>query len=229
MLAGTLCTVFASQFVAVAILYALGIHVGGKQHLTPSAQLVLAGAGDLSVALYLLATLPFLAKRSLAELGIRTPKVREIGIGIAGALAMLLVTNPLSALMQSLTHATHPEAALALLKGLHQPWQLAAFVLLACVLAPITEELVFRAFIFNAVARYGGFWAGAILSGLLFGLIHVSSSALDILVFALPLALGGIVLAFVYARSTCYWSNVITHALFNSVSVIAIIVFHVDA
>lgn len=219
---------FASQFVAAAILYACGIHVGGTRHLTPSVQLLLAGSGDLAVALYLFATLPFVAKRSLAELGIRTPKLREIGTGLAGALAMVLITNPLAALMQSLTHATHPEAALALLKGLHQPWQLVAFFLLACVLAPITEELVFRAFIFNAVARYGGFWVGAVVSGILFGLIHVSSSALDVLVFALPLALGGIVLAFVYARSTCYWSNVITHALFNSVSVIAIIVFHAD-
>jgi membrane protease YdiL (CAAX protease family) len=228
-LLGTICTVFAAQFIAAAILYARGFQIRDAQHLAPAAQLLFASAGDAAVTLYLLAVLPSLAKRSLASLGIRTPTPREIGIGLAGGLAMAVLTNPLAGALQSLTHATHPEAALALLKGLHEPWQIAAFALLACVLAPITEELVFRAFIFNAIARYGGFWPAALVSSIIFGLVHVSSSALDIVVFALPLAIGGIVLAYVYSRSTCYWSNVISHSFFNSISVVAILVFHVKA
>jgi membrane protease YdiL (CAAX protease family) len=226
-LLGTLCTVFVSQFIAFAILYKLGFG-GSVKHLSPPAQLLAAAAGDAAVALYLVAVLPFLAQRPLSALGIRPPGWREIRIGLIGAVALTVIADPLAGLMQNLTHATHPEAALALLKGLHGRWEIAAFVGLACVLAPITEELVFRAFIFNAIERYGGFWPAAIVSGLFFGLVHVSSSPLDILVFALPLAIGGVLLAGVYARSKCYWSNVIAHALFNSVSVVAILVFHSD-
>ena len=228
-LAGTLLAAFGSQVVTFAILHRLGVLSVRAGRPGPTTQLLLATVGDVAVALYLLAVLPLLAKRSLAALGIRAPKGREIGIGLLGGLAMVAIANPLAAFMQSFTHATHPEAALALLKGLHEPWQIAAFVGLACVLAPIAEELVFRAFLFNAVARYGGFWPAAAISSLIFGLVHVSSSPLDILVFALPLAFGGIVLAVVYTRAKCYWSNVIAHALFNTVSVVAILVFHATA
>jgi membrane protease YdiL (CAAX protease family) len=227
-LIGTILTVFVSQLVTVAALAVLGFHVGvgGGRHLSPPAQLAAAAIGDAAVALYLLAVLPFLAKRPLSALGFRTPKLRDIRIGLLGGFALIAISDTLAGIMQTLTHATHPEAALALLKGLHGPWQIGAFVVLACVLAPITEELVFRVFLFNAIDRYGKFWPAAIFSGLIFGLVHVSSSALDVLVFALPLAIGGIILAIVYARSGCYWSNVIAHASFNSVAVIAVLAFH---
>jgi hypothetical protein len=42
----------------------------------------------------------------------------------------------------------------------------------------------------------------------------------------LPLAVGGIVLAYVYSVTKCFWANVITHALFNAVSVVSFYVFH---
>lgn len=229
MLAGTLLVTIGSQIVTFAILHRLGVHAFSTGRPGPTAQLLLTTVSEVSVTLYLLAVLPLLAKRSLAALGIRTPKGREIGIGLLGGLAMVVIANPLAAFMQSLTHATHPEAALALLKALHEPWQIAAFVGLACVLAPIAEELVFRVFIFNAFARYGGFWPAAAISSVIFGLVHVSTSPLDVLVFALPLAFGGVVLTVVYARAKCYWSNVIAHALFNTVSVVAILVFHAAA
>ncbi len=227
-LAGTLFTVFVSQIVTFAVLYQFGAHVGDPRHPTAGAQLAVAAVSDAAITLYLLAVLPVLAKCPLSALGIRAPGPRELRIGLIGAVALTLIADPLAGALQSLTHATHPEAALTLLRGLHGPWQIAAFVVLACVLAPITEELIFRAFIFNAVDRYAGFWPAAVISGIIFGLVHVSNSPLDIVVFALPLAIGGVVLATVYTRAKCYWSNVIAHALFNSVAVAAILVLHAD-
>jgi membrane protease YdiL (CAAX protease family) len=46
---------------------------------------------------------------------------------------------------------------------------------------------------------------------------------------AIPLMLGGVVLAAVYRYSRCYWSNVITHGLFNSISLVAVFGFHVKS
>ena len=94
------------------------------------------------------------------------------------------------------------------------------------VLAPIIEELAFRAFLFNAFSRYASLGVAAVVSGVLFGLVH-AASAQQLLTVALPLALGGVVLAGVYSISRCYWSNVISHALFNSISLVAVFVFHV--
>ena len=54
--------------------------------------------------------------------------------------------------------------------------------------APFAEETFFRIFFFNLGLRYGGFWGGAVLSGVLFGIAHGDLYA------ALPLALGGMVL-----------------------------------
>jgi membrane protease YdiL (CAAX protease family) len=120
------------------------------------------------------------------------------------------------------------------LREVHSPAQIIAFASVAVVFAPIVEEFVFRVFLFNAIARYSTPTIGAIGSGIIFGLIHVAGATNTsgifntILTLALPLAFGGFVLAAVYARTGCYWANVLTHGLFNAVSVIAVLVFHVS-
>jgi membrane protease YdiL (CAAX protease family) len=40
---------------------------------------------------------------------------------------------------------------------------------------------------------------------------------------AVPLALGGIILCFVYYRTRNAWASVVTHGTFNSLSVLAIL------
>ncbi len=87
------------------------------------------------------------------------------------------------------------------------------------------EELTFRVFIYNALTRYISVPAAIVVSGVLFGMVHAGSPA-QLLTVAIPLAIGGMVLAYVYARTRSYWASVTTHALFNSISVVAIFVFH---
>jgi membrane protease YdiL (CAAX protease family) len=71
--------------------------------------------------------------------------------------------------------------------------------------------------VFNAVMRYGGFWSGAIVSGLIFGAVHADKYAF------LPLAAGGVILAYVYYRSGNAFTSMITHGLFNAVTVLALV------
>jgi membrane protease YdiL (CAAX protease family) len=175
---------------------------------------------------YLLYFLPRVAHRSLAELGLRRPGLREIGIGLAGVAGMLLAVNGSAVTIAAMTHIHDTEAAVALLGQMKTPFEKTLFILVAAVLAPIIEELAFRAFLFNAFARYVPIALAAIFSALFFGLVHASSGQ-QVLTVAVPLCMGGLVLAAVYRVSRCYWSNVITHALFNSTSLIAVFVFHV--
>jgi len=174
---------------------------------------------------YLLAVVPPLARRSLRSLGVRPPTPREVGFAVLGTFAMLLVVDPTSAALQAVTHAKSSEAAIELLKSIRGPVQTAEFVVLAIVVAPLVEEFAFRVFLFGALARHLGFWGGAIGSSLCFGFVH-AGSPIDLVVFSIPLALGGFVLAYVYARTGCYLASVITHALFNALPVIAVFVFH---
>jgi len=114
-----------------------------------------------------------------------------------------------------------------LLHQMKTPFQQLLFFSLACVFAPFYEELTFRVFIFNALSRYLPVWIAILISATIFGLLHaVSDSTSPLLTVALPLTVGGIVLAYVYSVTKCFWANVITHAVFNSVSVASFYVFH---
>jgi membrane protease YdiL (CAAX protease family) len=218
--------------VAVAIFAMLaGLDVR-RQPPALTVQMLLNSAVLIGVGLFVVAFVPLLARRPLRDLGIRTFGWREIGIGLFGALAMTIVVDGLAALMTSITHYHATEAAIELLKEVHTPTEATLFILMAAGVAPLVEELAFRVFLFNAFARYAPVSIAALLSGVLFGLAHLQSLAQlrspdYLLTVSLPLAGGGIVLACVYAWSRCYWSNVITHALFNAFPLVLYFDFHV--
>ncbi len=195
----------------------------------PAIQLLLAQVVSyVPLVIFLLVVLPPLARVSLAELGIRTPTPRDIGIGAIGTVAMWLAVVLSGSAIAAITHRHDTESAVALLKDLKGPWQLAIFVAVACVFAPIAEELTFRTLIFNAVTKYASIAVAAVVSALLFGAEHVIGTPIaELLTVALPLACGGVVLAYVYATSRNFWSSVTTHACFNTINVVALIFFHV--
>jgi membrane protease YdiL (CAAX protease family) len=182
----------------------------------------------LPLAVYLLAVVPPLSRLSLAALGVRVPTAREVGAGVAGAAAMWITINIVSWIVVSLTHLHDTEAAVELLQLIHTPAQQVQFVLIAIVLAPLVEELTFRVFLFNAFLRWTGLWIALLVSSALFGLAHAQTAS-QVITLGIPLAAGGVVLALVYDRTRCYWSSAISHALFNSVSVVAVLAFHVKA
>lgn len=220
----------AAVIVVVLIAFALVAASAGlidvrARHIAPMALMLGNVAIFVAIGVYTLAFLPLLARRPLRELGIRTFGWREIGIGALGAIAMTFVVAALAGLMEALTHHHDTEGAIALLKELHTPAEAAVFIGMAAVLAPLVEELAFRVFLFNAFRRYTSVPVAAVLSGILFGLAHGQSLS-QLLTVSVPLAGGGIVLALVYAWSRCYWSNVITHALFNAFPLVLFFVFH---
>lgn len=170
-----------------------------------------------ALALIVIALLPRVSRLSLRELGYRAPEPRDVVVAFVGSLAMALVANGGASLIQAVLHTSQDQQAVAMLRQLHDPRLLVAFALFACVLAPLMEETIFRVFLFNATRRYWGFWAGAIVSGICFGLAHGDPIA------ALPLALGGIVLAFVYYRTQNAFASMLTHGLFNAYTILALI------
>ena len=229
----TLLAAFGAIVVAVG---ALIVFIGGAMAAgaidrhnaigaSPDIALTLQIAMYLPLAAYVAVVLPPLSHLSLRELGLRTPTGRDLAIALAGIAVMFVVVSSVESAAESITHRHDTEAAVALMQQLRSPVERLIFVLIAVVLAPIVEELVFRVFLFNALSRYAPIWVAALISGLLFGAVHVSAPG-QFATIGLPLAFGGIVLAYVYAMTRCYWANVLTHAGFNAIGVAAVMLFH---
>jgi hypothetical protein len=161
--------------------------------------------------------MPALSKFSLRELGFRMPTGANVGTAILGAVGMVIVANGGASLIDYLLHSQHQQDIVQIFRELHDPTTVAIFAAFAVLFAPFAEETFFRVFFFNLGLRYTGFWGGAVLSGVLFGIAHGDLYA------AVPLALGGIVLCAVYYRTRNAWSSMISHALFNSLSIVALL------
>ena len=180
--------------------------------------------GEIAAAAFLLVLLPQVAQMSLRDLGFRQLKLSDVGYIAAATLAMVVVTDGLASLLESALHTKVSEQAVTLYLNMKTPLAKAEFALLGTVVAALFEETVFRIVLFNAVRKWAGFWTGAIVSGLLFGLAHWQpGSVTQGIVLVLPLGLGGIILCGVYAKTRNAYAPMITHGLFNSVSLVALL------
>ncbi len=90
---------------------------------------------------------------------------------------------------------------------------LLASALLTTVIAPICEETLFRGYIFAALSKWRGWIPGAILTGVLFGAVHVGSAPVVDLV---PLGVLGFALCFLYRRTGSIYPCIAVHSLNNS-------------
>jgi membrane protease YdiL (CAAX protease family) len=90
-------------------------------------------------------------------------------------------------------------------------WGAAQLVLGATVLAPVTEELLFRGVLLQALWRQWRLAWGAILASAgMFSLVHGQPQDL------LPLVTLGTILGYVRVRSGSLWAPILLHVLFNA-------------
>jgi len=91
------------------------------------------------------------------------------------------------------------------------------YALTYIVIAPLTEEPIYRGFILQAWLRRG-MWVGIVFSGFLFGLLHSQIAPL------LPLTLLGIVLGLLAYRSQSVLSSILAHASYNTAASLFVII-----
>ncbi len=89
-------------------------------------------------------------------------------------------------------------------------------ILLIVIAAPISEEICFRGMVFGGLRTRLPAWAAALISGLIFGLLH----ALTGLSAVPPLMAFGVVLALLYEKTGSIVPGIILHMLNNSVALI---------
>jgi uncharacterized protein len=98
------------------------------------------------------------------------------------------------------------------------PIALWLFFLTAAVAAPIFEEFLFRGFLLPSLTRYVPVWAAIGLSGLLFGVAHLSMSEI------IPLTTLGIILGVVYTRTRNLLTSMLLHSLWNSSTLVSLFI-----
>jgi uncharacterized protein len=83
------------------------------------------------------------------------------------------------------------------------------FLLLACVIAPIWEEITFRGFLYPFLKSKLGRTAALLLSSLLFAAMHQHLPSF------IPLTALGVLLALLYERTGSLGYNILLHSFFN--------------
>jgi membrane protease YdiL (CAAX protease family) len=92
---------------------------------------------------------------------------------------------------------------------------LVAVAVLVCVMAPIAEEIFFRGFVFTSFRRTLGLPVAAILTGAIFGAIHLGGTEIE---FIVPLAVFGALLCLLYVWTDSLLPCIVLHALNNALA-----------
>jgi len=147
------------------------------------------------------------------QFGLRRPGAgwpSAVGMIFALLVAFILISAIWSA-------AVHPgkEKTLELLGSNEGTALLVLSAALTCVVAPMCEEFLFRGFMFTALRNWRGTWPAAVITGLVFGGVHVESApVLDLL----PLAALGFGLCLLYRYSGSLYLCMVAHSLNNSIA-----------
>lgn len=111
-----------------------------------------------------------------------------------------------------------PQDAVTILRQADSPVIIVAMIVLAVIVAPITEELIFRAGLFRYARTRLPRWAALLLPACLFAAMHNHLAS-----FA-PLTALGIIFSLAYERTGRIAVPMVAHALFNAYSVARIFI-----
>lgn len=146
------------------------------------------------------------------QFGLRPTRVRRGAGGVALTLIAFLV---FTAAWSALVEVSSKEKLLEQLGADRSTVLLLASAGLTCVIAPISEELLFRGFFFKALSSWHGWLPAAAITGLVFGGIHAGSAPVVDLV---PLAALGFALCVLYRRTGSLYPCIAAHVLNNSLA-----------
>jgi membrane protease YdiL (CAAX protease family) len=148
------------------------------------------------------------------QFGLRPPRLRWRRTALL-IVALLIGFILFSAIWSQVLNVSTREKVLEQLGANEGTGLLLLSAVLTCVIAPICEEFLFRGFIFSALCNWKGPWPAALLTGVVFGGIHVGSApAVDLV----PLGVFGFGLCLLYRYSGSLYPCIAAHSLNNSLA-----------
>ena len=152
---------------------------------------------------------------------VRTSWPQALMVGFVTLLIALplvaLVSVSWTALLNLLGLPGEPQDLIATFNGTQSRPVLVGMFLVACVLAPMNEELLFRRGIYHFLRQRFGRIVALLASASLFGLLHQNLAGF------LPLATLGVILALAYERTGDIRVPIIAHGLFNLNTIVALL------
>ncbi len=107
-----------------------------------------------------------------------------------------------------------PQEIIEEIRGEEETLMLVALGILVVGAAPFAEEFFFRGFLFGGLRGRMSFWSAAVVSGILFGLVHAPGGPLQVP----PLAVFGVLLAWLYERTGSLGPPIIMHMIQNTIA-----------
>jgi len=140
------------------------------------------------------------------------------------SLLWLGAAYPLLMLVQAMVYGAaggemSPQEVVEFLQNADTPRDRLAVLAMAVVVAPVAEEMIFRGYLYPVGKRYFGAFASMVVTSLLFAVLHGHIGSLPAL-FTLAMCLG-----LAYEKSGTLLVPMIMHAVFNAISVTAILFF----
>lgn len=122
--------------------------------------------------------------------------------------------NNLSGIVFSfLTPATSNQMALNEMIEMTGRQELLYYLLITCLLAPISEELVYRGVLMNTFLKDSPWYGDVLLSACVFGYVHVVDGITPLAFFTY--ASGGAILAFLYRKTHSLYYPILLHIMIN--------------
>lgn len=122
--------------------------------------------------------------------------------------------NHLSGIVFSfLTPATSNQMALNEMIEMTGRQELLYFLLITCLLGPISEELVYRGVLMNTFLKDSPWYGDLLLSACVFGYVHVADGITPLAFFTY--ASGGAICAFLYRKTHSLYYPILLHIMIN--------------
>ena len=102
-----------------------------------------------------------------------------------------------------------PQTATELIMQAEGMWESTAVIVMVSVLAPVSEELLFRGYIYHSMRQQNSMWFSVAAASLMFGCMHYDLFRL------LPLTLVGVCLNLAAIRSDSLWGSIVMHGVWN--------------
>ncbi|KGK82702.1 abortive phage infection protein [Desulfosporosinus sp. HMP52] len=177
---------------------------------------VKVGLGDSLLYFGVIIVFLRLIRRPLSDLGFVKSSRRFIVLGFITGVALFIGVGLLGNLLTKIFGTPAPQSFAIAVKGANYTWEFMLLTFLGGVVAPIKEEMFFRGLIYPPLRQIFGRGKGILLTGLFFAALH-----LEIIRF-IPLFIGGIVLTWLYERSSSIWPAIVAHGTWNVLMALAL-------
>ena len=174
------------------------------------------GLGDALVYFSVIWIFMRLIHRPFSELGFIKPLKRYVVLGFVVGILLFVGIGLLGNVLTHLLGTPAPQSFAVAVKGVNSKWEFGLLAVLGGVVAPIKEEMLFRGLMYPPLRQALGKGKGIVLTGLFFAALHF-----DVVRF-LPLFIGGVVLTWLYERSSSIWPSIVAHGTWNILMAVAL-------